>query len=159
MKHLIISLLIILTAGTATAFSSAPADSTTIADRINEAGFSRVIQPELLNVRLVSTASNDLETDDNHRASATTGGYRIQVFSGNNARTAKREASVRAESIGEQFPEHATYVTYEAPYWRTRIGDFKTYEDASAAMAMIKNAFPAFAREMRLVRSRIKINK
>lgn len=153
-------LLLILTAIAATAaaaFCTEPADSTTIADRINASAASRVIQPEKLNARLVRSGSHSDGGDKDATAAAPTGGYRIQVYSGNNARTSKNEAQARASKISSRFPEHATYVNYDAPYWRLRVGDFRNYEDARAAMGMLKKEYPAYAREMRLVRDRIKL--
>lgn len=127
----------------------------TIAERIVADGKATIIQPAKLNERLrpKMTAASDA-TDNATRT--TTGGYRIQAFSGNNARQSKGEADRRAALISGTFPEHATYVTFDAPYWRLKVGDFKTYEDASAALSIMKTQFPAYAREMRLVRDRIK---
>lgn len=153
-KHLLLSLICAFIAMCVNAVE--PVDSTTIADKINNDGFSKIIQPEKLNERLIrSTAGDDA---DNSEQSATTSvsGYRIQVFSSNNARTGKNEANARAEKIRAQFPEHTAYVTYDAPYWRLRVGNFQNYDDARAALAMLKNAFPDYARDMRLVRDRIK---
>ncbi len=84
-------------------------------------------------------------------------GYRIQVFSDNNARTAEREAHSKAAAISESFPQWGTYITYDSPYWRLRVGDFQTYEDATDAVMELKNAFPAYRRELRVVRDRIRI--
>lgn len=152
------SILLLATATVIAAGAAEATDSTTIADRINAAGQSTIVQPARLNARLVATrAAAEVSADDAHQAAAPTGGYRIQVFSGNNARTSKGEAGARAAKISAQFPEHATYVTYDAPYWRLRVGDFRTYEDARGVLSMMKSAFPAYAREMRLVRDRIKL--
>jgi hypothetical protein len=86
------------------------------------------------------------------------GGYRIQVFSDSNPRTARNEARAKAGNIAARFPEYRTYVTYDAPYWRLRIGDFRSYEAAHEALSAIKEAFPAYRRELRVVRDRININ-
>lgn len=86
-------------------------------------------------------------------------GYRIQVFSDNNARTARNEARSKQRNIGARFPQHRTYVTYNAPYWRLRIGDFRTQEEAAEAAETLKKAFPAYAREIRVVRDRVNLPK
>lgn len=139
-----------------TAVSAVP----TIADRINASGVASVFQPAALNARLMPKGSAAQPSDADNApaekpASTATGGYRIQLFSGNNARTAQNQAIGRASIIESQFPEYATYVTFDAPYWRLKVGDFRTYEDASAALARLKSAMPEFAREMRVVRDRI----
>lgn len=130
------------------------ASAQTIADKINASGRAKVTQPALLNARLEAKVVEEAPAE-NSEAAVVTGGYRIQVFSGNNARTAKNDAENRATLIRENFPEVATYVIYDAPYWRLRAGDYATYEEAAVVLSELKRAFPTFAREMRLVRDRI----
>lgn len=137
-----------------TADSVAAVTPPTIADHICASGHASVTQPDKLNLRLVRAE----EHEHSNAAHAAAGGYRIQAFSGNNARTAKRDADNRAAAFAERYPEYATYVTFDAPYWRLKVGDFRTYEDAAAALSEFKHAFPSFAREMRLVRDRINIH-
>lgn len=91
-------------------------------------------------------------------ATAKTGGYRVQVFLDNNARTAKNEARARARNISEQFPNLPTYVVYSSPYWRLRVGNFRSHEEADAAASELSAAFPAYAREIRVVRDRIVVS-
>ncbi len=126
----------------------------TIAEHIVAEGKATIVQPAKLNERLRPAAAYADAADNTTRATA--GGYRIQAYSGNNALQSKSEAERRAATISSTFPEHATYVTFDAPYWRLKIGNFRTYEDASAALSLMKAQFPAYAREMRLVRDRIK---
>lgn len=85
-------------------------------------------------------------------------GYRVQVFSGNN-NNAKSEGQTRENQIHLFFPEHNTYLTYGAPYWRLRIGDFRTSEEAAEFAAALKKAFPAFKREITVVRDRVTISQ
>ncbi len=85
-------------------------------------------------------------------------GYRVQVFSDNNVRTARNEARVKQRAIRARFPQYDSYVTYTTPYWRLRVGDFKTHEEAQAACAALQRAFPAYARELRVVRDRIRVS-
>ena len=56
-----------------------------------------------------------------------------------------------------KFPQYRSYITYKAPAWRLRIGDFKTRGEAQAALARIKKIYPNYAREMVIVRDRINI--
>lgn len=129
----------------------------TIADRLNESDDVKITQPSKLNLRLIKAKEEPKPESD---AQATTvSGYRIQAFSGNNARTAKRDADNRAMAISEKFPEYATYVTFDAPYWRLKIGDFSEYEDAAVILSELKREFPSFARELRLVRDKIKVSE
>ena len=84
-------------------------------------------------------------------------GFRIQAYTDNNARTAKAAAQKRARDIAMKFPQYRSYITYKAPSWRLRIGDFKTQQEAKAALNRIKSVYPNFAREMVIVRDRINI--
>lgn len=86
-------------------------------------------------------------------------GYRIQVFSDNNVRTAKANAEYRKRAVEQRLPGVRAYLTYEAPYWRVRVGDYRTRVEADAAMREIKNSFPAFASEVRLVRDRVNVSQ
>jgi len=84
-------------------------------------------------------------------------GYRIQAYSDNNYKTAKASAQKRARDIAMKFPQYRSYISYKAPAWRLRIGDFKTQREAQAALQRIKSVYPKFAREMVIVRDRINI--
>ena len=78
-------------------------------------------------------------------------GYRIQVFSDRNQRTAKGEALSKERSMKEAFPEMGTYITYDAPSWRLRVGDFRTRDEAASRLAELKELFPGYANEMIIV--------
>lgn len=87
----------------------------------------------------------------------TMSGYRIQVFSDNNQRKSKDEANRKASLIRGVDTEIGTYVTYTSPFWRLRVGDFRTFEEANAKLRDLKIAFPEFAKEMRIVRETVRI--
>lgn len=84
-------------------------------------------------------------------------GYRAQVFSGNNQRKSKDEAFKKEEEIKELFPDIPTYVTYNAPFWKLRVGDFRSHEEAYQLMRQLMEAFPAYAKEMYIVKEEVKI--
>lgn len=89
-------------------------------------------------------------------------GYRIQVFSdGRNPSTLQARAQARGNAIVAKFPRYRgqVYSFSSSPNWYTRIGNFKTHEEASQALMELKRAFPAFAPEMRIVKSQITIIK
>lgn len=89
-------------------------------------------------------------------------GYRIQIFSdGRNPSTLQARAQARGNAIIAKFPKYRgqVYSFSSAPNWYTRIGNFKTSEEASRALAELKRAFPGFAAEMRVVKSQITIIK
>lgn len=82
-------------------------------------------------------------------------GYRVQVYADNNQRVAKVEARQRERVISQKFPSLITYVAYASPYWRLRVGDFRSQAEAEKVAADIRHAFPAYAKEVRVVRDRI----
>ena len=80
-------------------------------------------------------------------------GYRTQVFSGNNQRVSKDEAFRKEKEIKELFPEIPTYVTYNAPFWKLRVGDFRSHEEALSYDAPVDGCFPEI-REGNVYRTR-----
>ncbi len=84
-------------------------------------------------------------------------GFRTQVFSGNNQRASKDEAFGKEKEIKELFPDVPTYVTYDAPFWKLRVGDFRSHEEAYHMMRLLMDAFPQYGKEMYIVREEIKI--
>lgn len=61
-------------------------------------------------------------------------GYRIQVYAGGNSRTAREEAQRMAAKVKSYFSDLATYTHFQSPRWICRVGDFRTYEEASQAL-------------------------
>jgi len=126
-------------------------------------------QPEKLaeRVRFVGSKEHndkDEDVDDGEPTAVQSGhvtervvGYRVQVFSDNNIRTAKSEARAKAIAVSGAVPQYKTYVSYEAPFWRLRVGDFRSKADASEAADEIKRAFPQYSREIRVVRDRVNL--
>ena len=118
----------------------------------------RVVKSRLYN-RLswrVSRAEGVIKYDGN-KGYAQSSGFRIQVFSDNDYRTAKNNALYKEGLIQQAFPELETYVTFTSPFWRLRVGDFRSYEEAGNALIQLKKEFPQMAREMRVVRDKIHI--
>lgn len=113
------------------------------------------------NPQLDSLMSNQLRTTttqleiNGNEAYITTRGYRIQIFSGNNQRESKNEAYSKEEQIKTMFPLLDTYVTFQSPFWKLRVGNFRTSEEAHAKLRELKQAFPKW-KEMFIVREQVK---
>ncbi len=129
-------------------------DSDNIVGQITNDGKVTIVQPDALNARL-NKVIEYTDTISDIATEKQLAGYRVQVFSDNNTRTAKGEARVKARNISERFPEYRTYVIYNSPFWRLRVGDFRTQEEASDAAIRIKVEFPSYSKEIRVVRDRI----
>lgn len=78
-------------------------------------------------------------------------GFKIQVFSGNNHRQSKDEAQQKAQLVSSAFPKEEVTVSYNSPFWRVRVGNYITREQANEALAKMKKTFPAFGREMYVI--------
>jgi hypothetical protein len=84
-------------------------------------------------------------------------GFRTQVFSGNNQRKSKDEAFQKEKEIKELFPDVPAYVTYNAPFWRLRVGDFRSHEEAYHMQRLLMDAFPKYSKEMYIVKEEVNI--
>lgn len=82
-------------------------------------------------------------------------GFKIQVFSGNNQARSKNEALSKKAQVEEAFPELDTDVTFNSPFWRLRVGNFQTREEAQAVLNEMKRKLPSF-REMYIVSDIVK---
>lgn len=137
-----------------------------VVENIEKAGNIKVNMPEKLKARLYvepeTPKAHPVVDSEEHPAevkasvhSGKMGGYRIQVFSDSKPSTAKAEARARARNINARFPQFPTYVVYSSPYWRLRVGNFRTQDEANAAAHELKDAFPSYSREIRVVKDRI----
>lgn len=82
-------------------------------------------------------------------------GYRVQVYAGNNSRKARTEAGEVSEEIKKAFPELPVYTFFQPPRWLCRVGDYRSIEEADAAMRRLK-ATGKF-KEVSIVREQINI--
>ena len=65
-------------------------------------------------------------------------GYRVQAFAGGNTRNDRRTAETVGNNIKRRFPEQPIYVHFYSPRWICRMGNFRTYEEASAVLKGVK---------------------
>src|SRR5580692_6005394 len=66
-------------------------------------------------------------------------GFRIQVIN-----TPDRNKVYDAKAkVYQEFPDWKPYLLYQAPNYKLRVGDFKTQEDAEAAMQQLAKLFPS----------------
>lgn len=84
-------------------------------------------------------------------------GYRVQVFSSNTQRTARQEAFNHESNLKEAFPEMRVYVSYSSPFWKVRIGDFVTQEEARRFTEELLQRFPELKGETYTVRDQISV--
>jgi hypothetical protein len=78
-----------------------------------------------------------LSNEDNYAID----GYRIQIFeeSGVRSSTMAREAM---DEFSEKYPDIPIYLTWQAPNYKVRIGDFGTRMEAEGFLKKIKKDYP-----------------
>ena len=85
-------------------------------------------------------------------------GFRVQVYSSNQQQKAKGEALRLEERLKDQLSQ-TVYVQYVPPFWKVRVGDFRTYEEAKAYKKELVHLFPALVGDTYIVRDQIKTLK
>lgn len=93
-----------------------------------------------------------------NKKSLTVSGFRVQVFSSNIQRTAKNNAFGIEKQILEVFPNQAVYVNYTSPFWKVRVGDFKTKTEAQNFRNQLIESLPALKSEIYVVPEQINIS-
>lgn len=83
-------------------------------------------------------------------------GFRVQVYSSNQQQTAKMEALELEAKLKEKVT-HTIYVQYLSPFWKVRLGDFRTYEEARDYKKLFVQLFPKMMGDTYIVRDKIKV--
>lgn len=65
-------------------------------------------------------------------------GYRVQAYAGGNTRAARQKAESVRDNIKMKFPDEPVYVHFYSPRWLCRVGNYRTYEEASHMLNEIK---------------------
>ena len=86
-----------------------------------------------------------------------TQGYRIQVYSGNNQRISKDEATSLQAKIKEVYPDIDADVKYYAPFWKLHVGNFRSFEEASFMLRELRNLFPQKKKEIYIIEDEIRL--
>lgn len=123
-----------------------------IVESITADSVNIIVGPEELLERLQYHAPVQRQHKADSRA-----GFRVQIFADGNQSTARNAARARIRQVSSRFPMHRTYLDYKSPYWRARIGDFRSREEANDLASQIRRTFPAFSNEIRVVSDRISI--
>ena len=70
-----------------------------------------------------------------------TDGFRIQLFSGSGQRARHEAMDVKA-SVLELFPDEQVYLSFTAPFWRVRVGNYRNKYEALSLLNKLKKEFP-----------------
>lgn len=132
-----------------------------IVEEIQSRGVITIEQPEYLQPRMQSDSDvkyNDSREDKlrgKDRGDERTR-YSLQIFSENKGQSSKKNAEYRKRIVEQRMPGMRGNIVYDSPYWRVRVGSFRTEGEARAAERELKSKFPSFANEIRIVRIRVK---
>lgn len=147
--------------GCLTALAQTDQTPATIFDELDKPGLGKgtveIYQDPAIRQMVGKHLSGENIERNNHQVFLKMQGFRAQVFSGNNQRKSKEEAARKERLIKEMYPDLPTYITYTAPFWKLRVGDFRSREEAYSLMRELKDAFPSFAKEMYIVKDEVKI--
>ncbi len=81
-------------------------------------------------------------------------GYRVQVYSSNQQQSAKGEALELETRLKDKINQ-TLYVQYLTPFWKVRIGDFRTYDEAKEYKKLFVQQFPDLMGDTYIVRDKI----
>ncbi len=84
-------------------------------------------------------------------------GFRVQVYSSNSQQTAKNEAFQIEKKIADAGIQIETYVLYNPPFWKVRVGNFRTQEEANLMKAEIIRLLPELQADTYIVRDQIQV--
>ena len=84
-------------------------------------------------------------------------GYRVQVYSGNRQQTAKAEAFRIEKLIQESGLGVETYVLYNPPFWKVRLGNFRTQAEAQQLRDEVVRLLPSLQGDTYVVRDQIQL--
>ena len=83
-------------------------------------------------------------------------GYRVQIYSSNQQQTAKTEALDLEERLKDKLSQ-TVYVQYLPPFWKVRLGDFRTYDEAKEYKKEFVQMFPELMGDTYIVRDKIQV--
>ena len=126
-------------------------------EKPSKAGEGKVLihQSESLKQLVGTKIDSDNIIVINNKTHLITQGYRIQVYSGNNHRTSRDEATAIQNNIKELYPDLASDVKYYAPVWRLFVGNFRSFEEAELILRELRSKFPKIKNELYTVESEI----
>lgn len=83
-------------------------------------------------------------------------GYRVQVYSSNQHQIAKQEAISLEQNLKSKIAE-PIYVQYVTPFWKVRVGNFRSIQEATAFKNELITIFPDLQSSTYVVRDKVEI--
>lgn len=91
------------------------------------------------------------------RGQETVLGFRVQIYSSNRQQEAKTEAIELEHRLERALPAKI-YTQYVSPFWKVRVGDFTTYEEAKAFKDQLIQHFPYLRQDAYIVRDQVNVH-
>ena len=123
------------------------------------AGRIRLITADMPGVVIQDTAVYnmlDRRVNGSSEHVLTIDGYRVQVFSSNQQQEAKQQALMLEQQLLEKISE-PVYVQYATPFWKVRVGNFRTLQEASSYQQELGQLMPEIQASSYVVRDKIEI--
>lgn len=85
-------------------------------------------------------------------------GYRLQIYASNRQQQAKLEAEQMKQKLEKEI-EEPVYVLSDQPFWKVRVGNFRTIAEASAYKEDFISRFPYLQTSTYVVRDKIQVKQ
>ena len=118
--------------GISTAFAQTKGELTVVKDPLIDSLISKRL--ELSKVTSTPSVPSSLP----NKAVVSDYGYRVQIYYGND----RREVFSQQARFKNLYPKYNSYITYNAPNYYLRTGDFRTRLEAQAFLNELKPIFP-----------------
>src|ERR1700760_3717277 len=106
-----------------------------LAQQADTSGITVTKDPRVDSLVRRQIAINEMTTRQSRR---NVPGFRIQVMN-----TPDRQKVYDAKvKVYQEFPDWKPYLLYQAPNYKLRVGDFKTEDEAQAALQQLSKLFP-----------------
>lgn len=128
-------------------------------ERVSGQGVVTIVQDPAISALIesevpVNEFGERIESGDRKVIQAT--GYRVQVYAGSNSRASRSEAEQMSHRVKEYFPELPVYTSFASPRWLSRVGDFRSIEEADAVMRKLRTM--GMFKEVIIVKDQINIH-
>ncbi|MDO4190771.1 MAG: SPOR domain-containing protein [Bacteroidales bacterium] len=129
-----------------------------MAQKTNEQVVAELATPSNNNATVTIHQSEKITERMNQRPLASgeeAKGYRVQVFSSNNGQSARQKAFNVERNILNKHPKLEVFVTYTAPFWKVRVGNCRTQQEAEQLKAVLLEEFPEYKASIYIVHDNI----
>lgn len=140
----------------ATSVAAAETDSITIPTLrllLTETMEHAVVYQDSAITRMLDARINGLE-----KQTVEVAGFRVQVYSSNKQQVAKNEALTLEKQLSSQL-DIPVYVQYNPPFWKVRLGNFRTQAEAQEYKTEFVKLHPELQGETYIVRDQVLVER